>query len=421
MKKMKVGLVILFIYLILALASFKIVPAEDIKNWNYKTYWLKNPRMAPPEWVNIFGKNLPPTGNLKEEKPGEYVYNFHYDQPPQDILIIPPENWSGFVDITVLRPDGKSITLYSGKITGMASTGKSFFVLSDLARQIGINEGISDLVVKGEGLRILFFRKNGDQWIPIHGDYTFIVNSSSKITLRVVGKTCGVLGTDSDGRDILVIFLGGLPQTLLIVFITALTTVILGTVTGLLGALSGKLGILIDGFAKVSSMLPMVPTMILLAPLLGEINYYGTLQIPISILVFALSLLLFGKVAQNVRTITMTELSKEHILASRALGGSELWILGKHVLKAVLPYAISQLILMAAKTIAIISILGFFNVYFGFNWGELLTMVVTQRAIYSGAWWMVVPVGVAITGIAVALLLIKSEIEEKLINPWESL
>ena len=419
MRKIKVGLAILLAYILLALLSPHVVPAEDIKNWDYKTYWLKNPRMAPPEWVNIFGKNLPPTENLEEKGPGEYVYDFHYDRPPQDILIVPPENWSGFVDVKVLTPDGRSVTLYSGVVSGTTSTGRDFFTVSNLARQMGINWDVSDLVVKGEGLKLLFFRREGTTWVPVDGRYTFRVNSSSKVTLRVVGLTYGSLGTDSDGRDVAVIFVGGLPQTLAIVFLTSLTTVLLGTATGLFGALSGKLGTLLEGFAKVSSMLPLVPAMIVLVPLLGSVGHYGTIGISTGAFVLALSLLLFGKISQNVRTITLTELSKEHVLASKAIGGGELWILRRHVLKAVMPYAVSQFVLTSAKVMAIISILGFFNVNFGFNWGELLTMVVTQRAIYNGAWWMVLPVGVAIALMAIALLLIKSEVEERFINPWE--
>ena len=421
MKKLKVGLAIVLIYVLLALSSPHMVPADDVKNWDYKTYWLKNPRMAPPEWVNLFGKNLPPTKNLREERPGEYVYDFHYNKAPQDILIIPPSNRSDFVEVTVLTPDGKRVKLYSGTVTGVTSTGKDLFTVLNLARQMGINGDVSSLVVGGEGLKILFFRKEGDEWVPVRGNYVFLVNSSSRVTLRVVGLTYGPLGTDSDGRDVAAIFLGGLPQTLAVVFFTALTTVLLGVLTGLFGALSGRAGALVEGFAKVSSMLPLVPAMILLVPLLGRVGYYGTIDISTGAFVLALSLLLFGKVSQNVRTITITELSKEHILASKAVGGSELWILRRHVLKAILPYAVSQFILMSAKVMAIISILGFFNVSFGFNWGELLAMVVTQRAIYNGAWWMVLPVGVAITLMAVALLLIKSEVEERLINPWESL
>jgi len=165
-------------------------------------------------------------------------------------------------------------------------------------------------------------------------------------------------------------------------------------------------------------MMPLVPAMILLVPILGGVSYYGTIEISLWPFVLALSFLLFGKVSQNIRTITMTELSKEHITASKALGASEVWILRRHVLKAVFPYASSQFILTSAKVIALISILGFFGVSFGFNWGELFTMVVTQKAIYNGAWWMILPVGVAITLLAIGLLLINREIEENLINPW---
>ncbi|WP_099209550.1 ABC transporter permease [Thermococcus henrietii] len=419
--KLKVGTAIIVAYLFLAAVSPILVNQNDIRNWHYITYWEKNPRMAPPEWVNLFGENLPPTGNLREEKPGEYVYNFHYSQPPQDILIIPQSNWSGFVDVRVLTPDGKRVTLYSGRVTGITSTGRSFSTVFNLAKQMGVKGDISDMIVTGEGLKILFFRKEGGKWVPVKGDYLFTVRASSKVTLRVVGMSYGPLGTDSYGRDIAVIFIGGLPQTLVIVFMTALTTVLLGTAAGLFGALSGKLGVLVEGFAKVSSMLPLIPVMILLVPILGGVSYYGEIKIPLWPVVLALSLLLFGKVSQNVRTITMTELSKEHILASKAAGASDAWVLRRHVLRAVLPYVSSQFILISAKVIALISILGFFRVSFGFNWGELFTMVVTQKAIYNNAWWMVLPVGMAITLLAIGLLLVKSEIEERFINPWKSL
>jgi len=419
--KLKAGAAVIAAYLLLAVLSPLLVNPNDIKNWHYATYWEKNPRMAPPEWVNLFGENLPPTGNLREEKPGEYVYNFHYSQPPQDILIIPPANWSGFVDVAVLTPDGKRITLYSGRVSGITSTGKTFSTVFNLARQMGVEGDVWEMIVKGEGLRLLFFRKEGDEWVPVKGDYTFLVNASSRVTLRVVGMTYGPLGTDAYGRDIAVIFLGGLPQTLVIVFLTALSTVLLGTAAGLFGALSGKLGALVEGSAKVSSMLPLVPVMILLVPILGGVSYYGAIRVPLWPVVLALSLLLFGKVSQNVRAITVTELSKEHILASKAAGASEMWVLRRHVLRAVLPYASSQFVLTSAKVMALISILGFFKVSFGFNWGELFAMVVAQKALYNGAWWMVLPVGAAVTLLAVGLLLVKRDIEERFINPWKNL
>jgi len=420
--KLKAGTAIIVAYLLLAVISPLLVNQNDIENWHYATYWEKNPKLVPPEWVNLFGKNLPPTENLREEKPGEYVYNFHYDQPPQDILIIPPANWSGDVTVSAKTPEGREVVLYSGLVSGPTFIGRSSYTMLQVARELGIPESTAmSVVMGGNGIELIFERWDNGKWVPVHGTYTFTVNSSVHVKLRVVGRVYGPLGTDLYGRDISVIFFAGLPETLAIVFATTFLTVSLGTLIGIFGALSGKAGRLVEGFGKVSSMLPLVPAMILLVPILGGVSYYGAIKVSIWPIVLALSLLLFGKVSQNVRTITMTELSKEHILASKAAGASEVWILRRHVLRTVLPYVSSQFVLTSAKVIALISILGFFGVSFGFNWGELFTMVVTQRAIYNGAWWMILPVGVAITVIAIALLLIKSEVEERFINPWESL
>lgn len=419
--KLKAGAIILVAYLLLAGVSPFLVDPNDVENWHYATYWDGNPKFAPPAWVNLFGKNLPPTGDV----PGDgrtYRYYFLYSLPPRDILIVPPSNWSGEVSVWVRTPDGRNLLLYSGLVSGPTSIGRSSYTMLQVAREVGVSEGTAmNLIVSGDSLKLVFGRWENGEWVPIHGVYTFTVNSSAKVKLRLVGRVYGLLGTDSYGRDLSVVFFGGLPETLAIVFATALMTAFLGTITGLFGALSGKVGRLVEGFGKISSMLPLVPAMILLVPILDGVSYYGTLEVSLWPVVLALSLLLFGKVSQNVRTLTITELSKEHIRASKALGANDAWVLRRHVLKAVLPYVSSQFVLTSAKVIALISILGFFGVSFDFNWGELFTIVVTQRAIYNGAWWMILPVGVAITLLAVGLLLIKSEIEEKFINPWENL
>jgi len=417
-RKLKAGTAIIVTYLVLAVLSPLLVNQSDVRNWHYATYWEKNPKLAPPEWVNLLGRNLPPTEYMPGNR-GEYEYDFHYSLPPEDILIVPPTNWTGDVSVSVRTPDGKELLLYSGPVSGPTSIGRSSYTMLQVARELGIPEGTAmNLVMGGNGLEIVFGRWENGEWVPVHGLYRFRVNSSADVRLRVVGRVYGPLGTDSYGRDLSAIFLGGLPETLAIVFATAFLTVFLGTITGPFGALSGKVGRLVEGLGKISSMMPLVPAMILLVPILGGVSYYGTIEISLWPFVLALSFLLFGKVSQNVRTITMTELSKEHVTASKALGASETWVLRRHVLKAVFPYASSQFILTSAKVIALISILGFFGVSFGFNWGELFTMVVTQKAIYNGAWWMILPVGIAITLLAIGLLLINGEIEEGFINPW---
>ncbi len=107
------------------------------------------------------------------------------------------------------------------------------------------------------------------------------------------------------------------------------------------------------------------------------------------------------------------EMSKDYIESSRSLGASDLWILRKHVLRTVAPYATSQFVLISAKTVALVSLLGFFSVVPGMNWGTLMAMIIVQKALYYKAWWMVVPVGVAISLLAVAFILLSMGIEKR--------
>jgi len=102
-----------------------------------------------------------------------------------------------------------------------------------VARKLGIPESTAmSLIMGGNGLEIIFGRWKNGEWVPVHGLYRFRVNSSADVRLRVVGRVYGPLGTDSYGRDLSVIFLGGLPETLAIVFATAFLTVILGDSSG---------------------------------------------------------------------------------------------------------------------------------------------------------------------------------------------
>ncbi len=52
--------------------------------------------------------------------------------------------------------------------------------------------------------------------------------------------------------------------------------------------------------------------------------------------------------------MAVVEKSKEY---ARALGGSKWWVTKHHVMRIVLPHALSEFILLSAKALALISIL----------------------------------------------------------------
>jgi len=46
----------------------------------------------------------------------------------------------------------------------------------------------------------------------------------------------------------------------------------------------------------------------------------------------------------------------------------------------------------------------------------MLGMVLSQNAIYSMAWWMIVPIGLALVVFALAFVLINRELEERFLS-----
>lgn len=423
MSKLKVGTGIVVFYLILALLSPHMVNPKDIENWYSMTYWKDNPRFAPPEWINLLGKNLPPSEDLDVIKMGEGTYraeyNFRYSEIPTDIVITFNKKPEGTVRINVTTPDGRTFTVYSG-LPVEFDFAKSYPVVRSMAVNSGTNLDPNEFITMmatGRALNLVFSRKNGNSWKPVNGRYTFTVEASSKPKVKVIGKVHGLMGTDAMGRDLWSAFLWGTRQTLVLVFAISGSAVLLGTLFGLIGSISGKAGETVDFVSRVSTMLPMIPILIAIIPILQRVSYYGSLEVPISAFALILGLLLFGRISRNVKAIVGVEKRKEYVKASKALGGNEWWIVRHHILRLVMSYSISEFIMLSSKALAIISILGFFRVTPGFNWGSLLALVIKQTALYGGAWWMVLPVGAAMATLAIGFVLIHLEIEDSFMNP----
>jgi len=418
-KKVMVGGIIIAAYLIFALISPILVNENAIKNWNSRVYWTDYPSLAPPEWVNLFGENLPPTENISSVKIGPDTYrmdyNFKYSQFPLNLKIKFLSQPEGNIVVNMTTPDGRTYTLYNGPAKEL-DFGRDASLIKSFTENMGLNITFNELViaaVSGGGTHFLLGKRVGSSWEPVHGTYTFTVKSSVRPYLWITGRVYGIMGTDTYGRDIWQAFVAGTRETLMMVFATAFTSVLLGVLLGLLGSLSSWGGTIVDGLSKISGMLPSIPLLIALIPLFSTIGYYGNLEIPMWIFILTLALTLFGKISQNIKAMVTVEMSKEYVESSRSLGASDLWILRKHVLKTLTPYAASQFVLISAKTVALVSLLGFFSVVPGMNWGTLMAMIIVQKALYYKAWWMVVPVGVAISILAISFILLSMEIEKR--------
>jgi len=424
--KFRTGLGIIVLYLLFALLAPYMVNTENIKNWNSQTYWDSTPKLAPPEWINFLGKDLPLTEELKVKEVSKNIYeaeyDFHYSKAPTDIIITFNGTPGMKITLNMTTPLGKELTLYSGPPI-ILDLAKSYPVVQSIAQSVSKDFDENDIITlmgTGKAANLIFCKKEKNSWVPVNGRYVFTIKAESKPTVKVVGKVYGIFGTDIIGRDIWSAFLWGARPTLIFVFALSGTAVIIGTILGLLGALSSRAGIITDFISKVSAMLPMIPIIIAIIPAVQKIGYYGSLEVPTGIFALVIGVILSGRISRDIKSIVMVEKSKEYSKASTVLGGSEWWIVKHHMTKIVAPYALSEFILLSAKAIAIISILGFFGAIPGFNWGGLLALMIKEKTLYSRAWWMVVPIGATMAVLAMGFVLLHLEIYERFIRPWKT-
>ncbi len=124
-----VGLLALFLFL-LAFEPLIVPFPEGSKRWHDITYWADNPPSAAPAWTNWFRAKKSAVQQVvrnfetaTEESEGirlerrSFSYDYHYDQPPLDVIARFTATGDIPTALTVTRPDGVVIELFAGQFT----------------------------------------------------------------------------------------------------------------------------------------------------------------------------------------------------------------------------------------------------------------------------------------------------------------
>jgi peptide/nickel transport system permease protein len=205
-----------------------------------------------------------------------------------------------------------------------------------------------------------------------------------------------LLGTDQLGRDELIRLMLGGQLSLIIGFIAALLTMVIGTLYGMISALAG--GYVDVLLMRVLDVLYSVPILFLL---LFLVSVYGASPVLLTVILAGTSW--FG-VARIVRSEVLSIRQREYVEAARANGANTWEIMMRHVLPNVMG------VILVASTFqiagAIIAIAGLSFLGLGLppptpNWGGLLSDGLTY--IYQGAWWLIYPPGLCIVFVALAV------------------
>jgi peptide/nickel transport system permease protein len=218
------------------------------------------------------------------------------------------------------------------------------------------------------------------------------------------------LGTDQAGRSVLWLLIWGARPSLLVGIIATALTMMVGAVIGLIaGHYQGLVGRLLMTLTDWFIVLPSLPLAISLSAILGQ----GETSITIAIAVTS-----WAGTARLLRAQTLAVEARPFVERAKALGAGNTQIMVRQVLPNVAPLILVSATLTVASAIlsqTTLTFLGLGNPT-SVSWGSILNQAFTQGDISAGAWWVLIPPGIAILVVVLGFTLTGRAVETVL-NP----
>ena len=220
-----------------------------------------------------------------------------------------------------------------------------------------------------------------------------------------------LLGTDNIGNDILSELIYGTRVSLFIAFVVSTISMLVGTSLGLIAGYFDKLGFLIMRVVDVFLAIPRLPLIIVIASFIRP-SVWNLIAI----------FLIFGwlMTARIIRSEVLTLRRRYYVDATKMIGGSDFYILWRHILPNVVPLVVVQFIMEAIHVILAESGLCFLGLGdpVAKSWGMVFHYAFECPIIYvSDVWmWWMLPPGLCIVFTVLGLTFVGYAIEETL-NP----
>ena len=216
-----------------------------------------------------------------------------------------------------------------------------------------------------------------------------------------------LLGTDTQGRDILAVLTHATPQTLKIGLIAGTVGVAIGT---LLGILAGYFGGLVDNVIRVVTdvfiTIPGMAIMIVIAA--------NTRSMTVVMIGFIVSLLAWRFPTRSIRAQTLSLRERPYVQVARLNGMSEVEIVFIEVLPNLLPYIAASFVLAVSSSI--LFTIGLEALGLGpqneYTLGMMIYWSNYYGAILRGMWWWWFPPIIVIVWIFVSLLFISAGMDQ---------
>lgn len=218
------------------------------------------------------------------------------------------------------------------------------------------------------------------------------------------------LGTDEVGRSLLLQIIWGARISLQVGILAAALAVSLGTIIGLFAAHFG--GWISWLLMRLTDWFIVLPGLVLAIALVGALGPSR------STIVIAIGLTSWAGTARLVRSQTMSIEGRAYLERAKALGAGHWHQMTRHVLPNLMPLVLASATLQVSSAIlseAALSFLGLGDPS-QVSWGNILQRAFDAGAISAGAWWYLMPPGVAILLVVLAFTLCGRALETVL-NP----
>jgi peptide/nickel transport system permease protein len=218
------------------------------------------------------------------------------------------------------------------------------------------------------------------------------------------------MGTTEQGSDVFSQILVGARVSIVVGFAAALISSILGAAVGLAGGyFGGWTDRVLDPLENWFLVIPTLPLMIVLARIWNP---------SLGVLIIVIGLTSWAGTGRIVRAQVLTLRERAFVERARALGAGDGYIIRTHILPNTLPLIFANTVLIVAVAILSEAALAFLGLGDPnhISWGSMLEDAFDSGAPSQGAWWYVIPPGLCITILVLAVSMLGFLFEEY-VNP----
>ncbi len=218
-----------------------------------------------------------------------------------------------------------------------------------------------------------------------------------------------LLGTDSQGHDILSQLIWGSRVAFVVGVLAAFGNVMIGTTMGVVSAFyGGRTDMIIMRLTDIMLTIPFLPIILILVAVIGPTIWN---------IILVIAILGWAGIAKVIRAQALSLKARPFMDAAKVSGASNARLIFIHLFPNVLPFTFLYMTIGVAGAIlteASLSFLGLGDPRH-VSWGQMLQTLLTSGAVLR-AWWWLLPPGLAITLLSMGFYMLGRGFEE-MVNP----